>query len=314
MTTTSPVHFGIQTPQEGASFDALVSHWRCADELGFDSVWLDDHFYSVLRPRSEPQMEAWTLLAALARETCRVRIGILVVCNSYRNPALLAKMAATVDVLSGGRLIHGIGAGWFAQEYEGYGYDFPDVPTRLAQLDESIRVQKLLWTADRPSFDGRFYRLRDAWCEPRPVQQPHPPILIGGTGEKVLLRLVARHADMWNCGGEPGELRHKIDVLRRHCAAEHRALDAIKRTWFGQVIVDADASRARTRLERVASAWGLSPEQMAARSLAGTPDEVIDRIHAYLEAGVTGFIGMFGRVDDQRSTRLVAERVIPAFR
>ena len=103
-------------------------------------------------------------------------------------------------------------------------------------------------------------------------------------------------------------------MLRRHCAAEHRSLDAIERTWFGQVIVDADASRARTRLERVASAWGLSPEQMAARSLAGTPDEVIDRIHAYLEAGVTGFIGMFGRVDDQRSTRLVAERVIPAFR
>jgi len=312
--TTSPVHFGIQTPQEGASFDALASHWRCADELGFDSVWLDDHFYSVLRPRSEAQMEAWTLLTALARETRRVRIGILVVCNSYRNPALLAKMAATVDVLSEGRLIHGIGAGWFADEYEGYGYEFPDVPTRLAQLDESLRIQKLLWTAERPSFEGRFYRLRDAWCEPRPVQKPHPPILIGGTGEKVLLRLVARHADMWNCGGEHDELRHKIDVLRTHCAKEHRSLDAIQRTWFGQVIVDADPSRARARLERVATAWGLSPEQMAARSLAGTPEEVIDRVHAYREAGVTGFIGMFGRVDDQRSTRLVAERVIPAFR
>jgi F420-dependent oxidoreductase-like protein len=311
---TEPVHFGIQTPQEGVTFDALVAHWRCADDLGFDSVWLDDHFYSVLRPRSEPQMEAWTLLAALARATRRVRIGILVNCNGYRNPALLAKMAATVDVLSNGRLIHGVGAGWFADEYEGYGYDFPDVQTRLAQLDESLRVQKLLWTAERPSFDGRFYRLKEAWCEPRPAQRPHPPILIGGSGEKVLLRLVAGHADMWNCPGEPAELGRKIGVLRRHCAAEGRALDAIERTWFGQVIVDADAGRARARLERMAAAWGMSPEQMAARSLAGTPDEVVDRIHAYREAGVTGFIGMYGRVDDLRSTRLVAERVLPAFR
>jgi F420-dependent oxidoreductase-like protein len=311
---TEPVHFGIQTPQEGVTFDALVAHWRCADDLGFDSVWLDDHFYSVLRPRSEPQMEAWTLLAALARETRRVRIGILVSCNGYRNPALLAKMAATVDVLSNGRLIHGVGAGWFADEYEGYGYDFPDVQTRLAQLDESLRVQKLLWTAERPSFDGRFYRLKEGWCEPRPAQRPHPPILIGGSGEKVLLRLVAGHADMWNCPGEPAELGRKIGVLRRHCAAEGRALDAIERTWFGQVIVDADAGRARARLERMAAAWGMSPEQMAVRSLAGTPDEVVDRIHAYREAGVTGFIGMYGRVDDLRSTRLVAERVLPAFR
>jgi len=311
---TTPVHFGIQTPQEGVAFDALVAHWRCADELGFDSVWLDDHFYSVLRPRSEPQMEAWTLLAALARETRRARIGILVSCNGYRNPALLAKMAATIDVVSNGRLIHGIGAGWFADEYAGYGYDFPDVPTRLAQLDEALQVQKLLWTAERPSFNGRFFRLHEAWCEPRPAQRPHPPILIGGSGEKVLLRLVARHADMWNCPGEPPELRRKIDVLRRHCAAEGRALDTIERTWFGQVIIDADAARARTRLERMAAAWGMSPEQMAARSLAGTPDEVVDRIHAYLEAGVTGFIGMYGRVDDLRSTRLVAEQVLPAFR
>ena len=205
------VHFGIQTPQEGASWDALATHWREADALGFDSVWLDDHFYSVLRPRSEPQMEAWTLLAALARETQRIGIGILVTCNGYRNPALLAKMAATVDVLSNGRLIHGLGSGWFADEYEGYGFDFPDVPMRLAQLDEALHIQKLLWTADRPSFAGRHYQLREAWCEPRPVRKPHPPILIGGGGEKVLLRLVARHADMWNCPGEPAELGRKIE-------------------------------------------------------------------------------------------------------
>ena len=308
------MHFGIQTPQEGTTFDALAAHWRCADELGFDSVWLDDHFYSVVRPRSEAQPEAWTLLAALARETARARIGILVTCSSYRNPALLAKMAATVDVLSNGRLIHGIGAGWFEQEYQGYGYEFPDVKTRLGQLDESLRLQKLLWTTDRPSFEGRYYRLHEAWCEPRPVQKPYPPILIGGGGEKVLLRLVARHADIWNCPGTPEELKAKIEILRGHCAAENRSIDAIERTWFGNVVIDADGARARARLERLAAAWGMSPEQMAARALAGTPEQVIDRVHAYREAGVTGFIGMYGRVEDLRSTRLVAERVLPSFR
>src|SRR5262245_29525149 len=126
------LRFGIQTPQEGATYEALATHWREADRLGFDSVWLDDHLYAVVRPPGEPQMEAWTLLAALARETARIEIGILVTCNSYRSPALVAKMAATIDVLSGGRLVHGSGAGWYQGEYEGYGYDFPPVGVRLA--------------------------------------------------------------------------------------------------------------------------------------------------------------------------------------
>lgn len=307
-------HFGIQTPQEGASVEALAAHWRRAEELGFDSVWLDDHFYSVVRPRSEPQMEAWTLLAALARETRTIRIGILVACCSYRNPALVAKMAATVDVLSQGRLIHGMGAGWFSAEYEGYGYDFPDTRTRLAQLDEALQVQKLLWTADQPSFRGRWYRLEAAWCEPRPAQRPHPPILVGGSGEKILLRIVARHAQLWNCPGEVDELRRKIAVLHEHCAREGRDPATIQKTWFGNVVIDLDAARARARLERLAAAWGMSPDQMAARSLAGTPDDVLERIAAYRAAGVTGFIGMLGRVDDLRSTELLGERVLPALR
>jgi len=308
------MRFGIQTPQEGTTYEALATHWREADALGFASVWLDDHLYAVVRPQGEPQMEAWTLLTALARETRRIGIGILVTCNSYRSPALVAKMAATVDVLSGGRLIHGMGSGWYESEYDGYGYDFPAVGVRLAQLDEALRVQKLLWTEERASFTGRYYRLHDAWCSPKPIQQPHPPILIGGGGERVLLRLVARHADVWNNGGTVDEFRRKLAVLREHCATEGRSYDAIEKSWFGNVIVDADAGRATARLERVAAAWGMSPEQMAARALAGTPEQVVDRVHEYASLGVTHFIGMFGRVDDLRSTRLFAERVLPAVR
>ena len=309
-----PVRFGIQTPQEGATYDALATHWREADALGFDSVWLDDHLYSVVRPPGEPQMEAWTLLAALARETRRIEIGILVTCNSYRSPALVAKLAATVDVLSGGRLVHGMGAGWYESEYRGYGYDFPPVGVRLAQLDEALTLQKLLWREERASFSGRHYRLHEAWCSPKPVRRPHPPILIGGGGERVLLRLVARHADVWNGSGDVAEFGRKLDVLRAHCAAEGRSFDAIEKSWFGNVIIDADAARADARLARVAAAWGMSEAQMASRALAGTPERVVERVREYAALGVTHFIGMYGRVDDLRSTRLFAERVLPAFR
>ena len=309
-----PVRFGIQTPQEGATYDALATHWREADALGFDSVWLDDHLYSVVRPPGEPQMEAWTLLAALVRETRRIEIGILVTCNSYRSPALVAKLAATVDVLSGGRLVHGMGAGWYESEYRGYGYDFPPVGVRLAQLDEALTLQKLLWREERASFSGRHYRLHEAWCSPKPVRRPHPPILIGGGGERVLLRLVARHADVWNGSGDVAEFGRKLDVLRAHCAAEGRSFDAIEKSWFGNVIIDADAARADARLARVAAAWGMSEAQMASRALAGTPERVVERVREYAALGVTHFIGMYGRVDDLRSTRLFAERVLPAFR
>lgn len=309
-----PLHFGIQTAQEGTTFEALADHWKVADELGFDSIWLDDHFYSVVRPRSESQMDGWMLLAALAPQTERIRMGLLVTCNSYRNPALLAKMAATVDQISRGRLVHGIGCGWFEQEYEGYGYDFPPIATRLAQLDESIRLQKLLWTTDTPSFEGEFYSLKEAWAEPRPVQQPHPPILIGGGGEKILLKLVARHAALWNCTGTVDELRHKIGVLREHCKVEGTDFDAIEKTWFGNIVIDADEARAAARLERMAKAWGSTPEQMKTRTLSGTPEAVLDRMHEYMDAGLTGFIGMFGRVEDHRATRLLGEKVLPKFR
>ena len=308
------IRFGIQTPQEGATYETLATHWREADALGFDSIWLNDHFYPVVRPRTEPQLEAWTVLGALARETSRIRIGILVTCNSYRSPALVAKMAATVDVLSGGRLVHGIGSGWYQSEYEGYGYDFPPVGVRLAQLDEALRVQKLLWSEERASFAGRYYRLSEACCLPKPVQRPHPPILIGGGGERVLLRLVARHADVWNHGGDVAELEHKLGVLCRHCAAEGRDYEAVEKSWFGNVIVDPDPARAQARLERAATAWGMTPAQMESRALVGTPERVVERVREYVAVGVTHFIGLFGRVEDLRGTRLFAEQVLPAFR
>jgi F420-dependent oxidoreductase-like protein len=302
----------VQTPVESTTYAALVRHWQRAEELGYDAAWLDDHFYGVATPPSDDSLECWTVMAALARETSRLRFGTLVICNNYRHPPLLAKMASTLDHVSGGRLEFGIGAGWYEHEYKAYGYDFPAIGTRLAQLEEALQIVKLMWTEERASFAGRHYRVERAWCNPKPVQQPHPPIMIGGGGEKVLLRLVAQYADRWNFGGSLDDFRHKLAVLDRHCAAVGRDPAAIEKSWFGNIIIEPDAARLAERLAKRAArghgdAYGLN-------AIVGTPEQIIDRLHEYIALGVTHFIGMFGRVERLGATELFAREVMSAFR
>ena len=307
-----PIRFSVQTPVESTTYAALARHWQRAEELGYDAAWLDDHFYGVATPPSDDSLECWTLMAALARETSRLRFGTLVICNNYRHPPLLAKMASTLDHVSGGRLEFGIGAGWYEHEYKAYGYDFPPIGTRLAQLEEALQIVKLMWTEERASFAGRHYRVERAWCNPKPVQQPHPPIMIGGGGEKVLLRLVAQYADRWNFGGSLDDFRHKLAVLDRHCAAVGRDPAAIEKSWFGNIIIEPDAARLAERLAKRAArghgdAYGLN-------AIVGTPEQIIGRLREYIALGVTHFIGMFGRVDRLGATELFAREVMPAFR
>jgi F420-dependent oxidoreductase-like protein len=314
MSNDRRVRFGIQTPQEGASYAALAEHWREAERLGYDTMWLDDHFYGVVTPPHADQLEAWVTLAALARETSRIRFGILVGCNSYRSPALVAKMAASLDAISGGRLEFGLGAGWFQQEYEAYGYDFPPIKQRLEQFAEALEICTRMWRDDRASFAGLHYRVDQAWNRPQPVQKPHPPIVIGGGGEKVLLKLVARYAQVWNMGGSVAEFAHKMAILDAHCTSVGRDPKEIERSWFGPLIVDEDLERLDRRLKKRAAAMGGVGAAMDERMIAGTPEQVIARIREFIAIGVTHFIAMFGRVDDLRATRLFAEKVIPAFR
>jgi len=311
---SAPVRFSIQTPLEGATFAALARHWQTAERLGYDSVWLDDHFYGVVTPAWDDALECWTLMAALARETTTLRFGVLVACNGYRHPPLVAKMASSVDHISSGRLEFGLGAGWYEQEYVGYGYDFAPIGTRLRQLDEALRICKLLWTEDKATFVGTHYRVQDAWCNPKPVQKPYPPIMVGGSGEKVLLRIVAQHADRWNFGGSVDEFRAKVPVLEAHCRAVGRAPAAIEKSWFGTVIIEADAERLERRLAKRAQRFGAAVEQMESRTIVGTPERVIARIKEFVAVGVTHFIAMFGRVDRLEATELFAREVIPAFR
>jgi F420-dependent oxidoreductase-like protein len=219
------------------SYAELERFWRLADELGFYGVWDYDHFYgpdaigdAVARDYRKDTLEAWTTLAAMATVVKRARVGCLVTGVTYRNPAVLAKMAVTVDHISGGRLEFGLGAAWHEAEHRGYGIPFPSAGERIAILDEALRVIKALWTEDTASFDGQHFRLEDAICNPKPVQKPHPPIVVAGQGAKKSLRVVATHADEWNGTSiEPAEWSRISHVLTGHCDAIGRDPGAIRR-------------------------------------------------------------------------------------
>ena len=212
------------------AYPELEQFWRTADELGFEAIWNYDHFYGLVE-NATPTHEGWTTLAAMAVVIRQARIGCMVTGVTYRNPAILAKMAVTVDHISGGRLDFGIGAGWHEAEHRGYGLEFPSPGTRVAMLDEALTVIRRLWTEESVTFEGRFYTLRDALCEPKPVQRPHPPIVVGGTQPK-MLRVIARHADEWNMPNHEGP-EHWSEVSSRldeACAEVGRDPAAIRRS------------------------------------------------------------------------------------
>lgn len=220
--TKRPFRLGLFPGAAQIAWPDLRETWQAADRMGFSTCWIPDHFYAGYGDPDGPCLEAWTALAALAASTERVRLGTMVMGNTYRHPAVLANMAATLDHVSNGRLILGIGAGWMKSEHDGYGIDLPVPRERIARLDEACQVLKLLWTEKRASFEGTYYRLENALCEPKPLQKPRIPLLIGGGGEKLTLRVVARHADEWNGEANPAQMAHKITVLHEHCRAVGR--------------------------------------------------------------------------------------------
>jgi F420-dependent oxidoreductase-like protein len=211
------LRFGIKVAQMGGSYAQIREAWLEADRLGFDTGWLHDHLLNQ-NDVTLPEDEGWTLLTALLVESRRIRGGLMVTANTFRHPGVLAKIATTVDVVSGGRVEVGLGAGWFEQEHQQYGLPLPPIGERMRRLDEACRVLEALWTEPRATFDGTYYQLRDAIHEPKPVQKPHPPLVIGTRGERVGLRIVARHAQAWNmANGTAEEFRTKSALLDRYC-------------------------------------------------------------------------------------------------
>jgi F420-dependent oxidoreductase-like protein len=293
----SPVRFGLFLPQ-GWRMDLVdipdpVEKYetmsRCAREAeasGFDAVFLYDHFHTVPVPRREAVFECWTSMAALARDTQTIRLGQMVTCNNYRPPALLAKMASSVDVMSHGRLILGIGAGWYENEFTAYGYEFPDTPERLRMLREALQVIHAMWGEGDATFDGLYYRLRGAINEPKPVQRPHPPIWIGGGGEKVTLKLVAQYGDACNFNADVETVRHKLDVLRGHCDALGRDYDSILKTVEFYAIIGDEAEVDRV-VKGTARRTGM--DETFVRSwypLHGDAKRVAELVNGYAEIGV----------------------------
>jgi F420-dependent oxidoreductase-like protein len=275
-------HRGV--PNEGL-FDRVVHQAKAAENAGFDLVTVMDHFYQIrgLGPETEPMLEAYTTLGALAASTTRVKLGTLVTGVTYRNPAILAKQVTTLDVISKGRAILGIGAAWNEDEHKGYGIEFPPIGQRMDRLDEALTIAKLMFTEDRPSFEGKYYRIERALNVPRPVQAGGPKILIGGTGERRTLRLLAQHGDIGHWfGGEIEELQRKKQIFYEHCEAVKRDPAEVQLTLGVTLVLVENEKDGKAILDT------LSPERRAMARVATVP-QAAEMIGKYIDAGFTGF-------------------------
>ena len=302
---------GLFFPQVGVPFPLIRDRAQLADRLGYHSLWVVDHMWARGLPDVD-HLEAWTVMSSLAALTERLRIGTLVLCNSYRNPSLLAKMASSLDVVSGGRLEIGIGAGWMDEEYRGYGYPFPPAKVRIEQLEEALIIMKQLFTESRATFEGKYYSVDDAANSPKPVQKPHPPILIGGAGEKLLLRVVAQHANTWNCPNNAAtELVHKIEVLKRHCDAVKRDFDEIEISEQCVAVLGATEKEFEQK-------WAVAKQMLGSifdlekTAFRGTPEQVVEQLRRRREQGVTFFTILFSDFHAPETLQLFAEKVLPA--
>ncbi len=303
---------GVGDPIE--QYEAMTRAAVAADEAGFDSIWVYDHFHTVPTPTEETTFEAWTITAGLVRDTKRVRVGQMVTCNGYRNPALLAKMASTVDVMSHGRLICGLGAGWYEHEWRAYGYGFPEVPERMAMFREACQIISRMWTEDKPVFQGKYYSIDQPINEPRGARKPHPEMWIGGGGEKVTLKLVARYADGCNVGGgDPDTIRRKVEILHKHCDDLGRDPAEIV---VSTGLEDVHLLRTGEDPEQVA-AWTkgqYSLEEYRKRYKVLTADQLTTRIEEVTAAGADYvIIYLAGLAHNQEMIHRFAEEVMPRF-
>jgi F420-dependent oxidoreductase-like protein len=304
------IRFGVHSGPQNTTFDDYCDLWLRCEELGYDWVSDFDHFYPINSDPTGPQFEGLALLSAMAAHTNRVRCAMLVLGVTYRHPAVVAKMAATIDHVSGGRLELGMGAAWFELEHEQYGIPFPRIGVRMDMLDEACRIMRSLWTQETTTFDGKHFRLTDARLEPKPVQE-HLPLVIGGAGERRTLRIVAEHGDIWNTFyGDLDEYRHKLKVLQEHCADVGRDPADVRKSLTFRAVLDEDERAAR---ERAAALYGdPMPERLRRMMVVGTPEQCVERLREYADAGVGDFLlGQLAPVDPQ-TVELVAGSVAPA--
>jgi F420-dependent oxidoreductase-like protein len=306
--------FGLQIePSFGFTYEDVAELARSLRPNGFNSMWASDHFMQDPKDTTRNCLECWSLLTAIAVEVKDIRIGPLVTCASYRNPALLAKMAASLDQISGGRLEFSIGAGWKDVEYEAYGYTFPTAGERVDRLVESLEIITRLWTQPVATFEGKHHRVKEAVAAPKPTQKPHPPILIGGSKPR-MLRVMARFADTVNFVPQPDAKSYgeTLRQLEQACRDQGRDFDLIRKTHFLTMLIGRDAADMQRRLERVAGRDGMSPEQWRerrSRAFVGTTSEAVTHLKRYTDLGVTQFMIVFPFMEEAESIKLFADEV-----
>ena len=278
------MRFGLQLWSQQTDWPGFRDSALAAEEAGWDSVWTWDHLNAIFGPWEQPIFEGWSVLSALGPLTTRIRLGLMVGANTFRNPGLTAKLATTLDHVSGGRAVLGIGGAWFEREHDAFGIDFgTGFGDRLDRLDESVMLMRRLLDGERFSHDGRYYKLHDALCEPRPIQK-RLPILVGGSGPRKTLRTVARRADGWNTSGTVEEVRSHLDILAEHCDDVGRDIATIEKSISFPIIVRDDPAAA-------ASVYGVLLERNGIADmgsvpvLLGSPDEIADRLRPYVEMG-----------------------------
>ena len=312
---------GIQTEDHWATMLGVA---KAAEDGPFESIWVFDHFHTVPVPTQEATHEAWTLMAAFAAATSRVRLGQMCTCMGYRNPAYLAKVAATVDVISGGRAEMGIGAGWYEQEWRAYGYGFPKAGDRVGLLDEGVQIMRQLWTNGTATLDGSHYQVNGAICQPKPLQAGGVPLWIAGGGEKRTLRIAARYANYTNFAGDTEGFRRKSEILKQHCADVGTDFEAITRSANYNVILGETEKDVQDKLAwmkdhliRYGVPESIAEERVrdfASGPLVGTPEQLADRLAALGELGMSYAVVNFADVAyDRTALNLFTEKVVPEF-
>ncbi|UCE09462.1 MAG: LLM class F420-dependent oxidoreductase [Candidatus Thorarchaeota archaeon] len=312
--------FGIQIGNYfGFDYETIMKLALTAEETGYDSLWISDHFFIDKNPETTSCLEAWTVLSALASITKKLRLGTLVTCNGFRHPSVLAKIAATVDVISNGRLEFGIGAGWKKNEHVNYGIPFPSLKERMDRLEESVQIIKKLWTEPAASFDGTYYQLNDAFFAPKPIQQI-PPVFIAGRGEKRTLRIVAKHGDYCNFlySVEPEEAARLLGILKEHCKAVDRDYDEVGKSYFAYVIMGETEDDLHRLLEQMAEKREISIDELnsnfPANVFLGTPEVVESKFEEMIGLGFDYFQIQFPYRDDLEQCKLFARVLLPKLR
>jgi len=317
------MRFGLQKPNFNFDYrdddtsqiiDSLKNLATTAENNGFDSFWVMDHFHQIpmIGKVEEPMLESWTTLSVVAGLTTKIKLGTLVTGIMYRYPAVLAKVAATLDVLSKGRLFMGIGAAWNEDESHAYGIHFPPASERLSRLEEAIQIIRKMWTEEpSASFNGKYYQIRNAYCNPKPIQKPSPPILVGGGGERKTLKIVAKYADACNLFGSVETVKRKLNILKEHCKTMGRDYDSILKTKLAIIVVDDDKQTSEKKIEQIFK--GMPEEQIREFAIYGTPEDVLGQIELFEQVDIQYLIVDLDPTRELEALDVFANKIIKKF-